>query len=258
MKKKFVIAANWKMYKNPQEAQDFFQELKSKLEARHKAEQGFYFFVPALVLSDVLKAVNAENNLKSIFIGLQNIYYKSEGAFTGENSPQVARQMGAHACLIGHSERRSLFIEKDADCNSKMKAAFEFGMTPVLCVGESLEERQKGQTMSVISTQLLKALEDITENQEFLLAYEPVWAIGTGQVATPDQAQEAHAHLRQELVKRFGKTKADSVSILYGGSVKPENAKELSHKSEIDGFLIGGASLKVSSLMAIAEASLRS
>jgi triosephosphate isomerase len=230
-KKKFVLAANWKMYKSPRETEQFFKEFLD-YEKKMSANSQCIFFVPAI---DLMCTAQCLANSKILW-GAQNIYFESEGAFTGENSPKVLKDIGSQVCLVGHSERRNLFAESNEDC-----------------VGESLEQRKAGQTFSVITEQLKKALEFFDLQKKIYIAYEPVWAIGTGQVATAEQANEAHLILRKSLNDIYGKDLAEETPILYGGSVKPENAKELARQEQIDGFLVGGASLKAESLSQIAQ-----
>lgn len=247
-KQEFIIAANWKMYKSPSDAEKFLKEF-IPLQKSFSAKIRNVFFVPAMnlfVAADLLRSTN-------ILWGAQNIYFENEGAFTGENSPKVLREIGAQVCLVGHSERRALFFETDEMCARKIKAAQAQSLVPMLCVGESLEERQGGKTFQVITDQLKKSLALFDSNKKFSLAYEPVWAIGTGQVATHKQAGEAHLILRQSLAELIGAPAADLTPILYGGSVKPENAQELANEEQIDGFLIGGASLKIETLAQIAQ-----
>ena len=233
----FIVAGNWKLNKSPKETKSFFEVFLSSLtEAQQSA---FVFFPPAVNLSVTQECLK---NTK-IGWGAQNIYYENSGAFTGENSPQVIKEMGATHALIGHSERRSLFNETNGLVAKKVKAAQDNGLIPLLCVGESLEERERGETLQVITTQLKEGLKWADLKQKMIVAYEPVWAIGTGQVASPQQAQEAHQSLREEL-ENIQKNLGDKISLLYGGSVKPDNAKTLSQQADIDGFLVGGASLK--------------
>lgn len=247
----FTVAANWKMYKSPQEAQNFFSAFLPKLEssgaARDPAFRKVIFFVPALDL-----AVTAEA-LKHTHIGwgAQNTHWESKGAFTGENSPQVLSELATPFALVGHSERRALFGETDEQTGKKVKALQAVGITPMLCVGESLAEREGHHTADVIVRQLTAGLAHRDISKRLIVAYEPVWAIGTGKVATPEQANEAHSVLRKALHHIGGTTLAEATPILYGGSVKPENCAEIAQQSEIDGFLVGGASLEVDSFLSL-------
>ena len=247
-KKTFVLAANWKMYKSPRETEQFFLDFKEH-EKKFAPQIQSVFFVPAL---NMTSAASGLGQSKALW-GAQNIYFESEGAFTGENSPKVLKEMGSKICLVGHSERRTLFKESNEDCAKKIRALQALGLAPMLCVGESLEQRKAGQTFDVITEQLQKSLAFFDPQKKIYIAYEPVWAIGTGQVASSAQANEAHLILRNDLAENFGKDLAEAIPILYGGSVKPENANELARQDQIDGFLIGGASLKVESLAQIAQ-----
>ena len=247
----FVTAANWKMHKSPSEAVSFFKVFLSKLEASGVAKDPVHrkviFFVPAIdlwVTQEVLRGTN-------VGWGAQNCYSEMKGAFTGENSPQVLAELATPYTLVGHSERRAIFHETDADTAKKVKALHQVGITPMLCVGESLQEREAGQTNDVIVRQLTEGLSLRDQTKRVIVAYEPVWAIGTGKVATPEQAGEAHSVLRAALHKIGGEALADATPILYGGSVKPDNAVEIAKQNEIDGFLVGGASLEVDSFMAL-------
>ena len=248
VKKQFVLAANWKMYKTPAETEKFFRDFLP-LEKNFSEQFKTLFFIPAL---NMASAAELLQGAKSLWGG-QNIYFENEGAFTGENSPKVLKEIGAQICLVGHSERRSLFAETDQDCAKKIKAAQALGLVPMLCVGESLAERQAGQTFKVITEQLKNSLAHFDTEKKIYIAYEPVWAIGTGKVATCQQANEAHLILRKFLAQTYSNDLAEAIPILYGGSVKPENAQELANQPHIDGFLVGGASLKVDSFAQIAK-----
>lgn len=242
----FVVAANWKMYKSPREAVEFLKSFIPK--ANLPAHRKLIFFVPAIDLWVVQELLRSTE----IGWGAQNCYFTEEGAFTGENSPKVLSEIGTPYTLVGHSERRTLFGETDEHTSKKVQILHKFGITPMLCVGETLQEREAGKTEEVIRRQLKVGLSLREPNKEFLIAYEPVWAIGTGKVATTAQAVEAHKILRDEL-KKIGGEKLSQKSILYGGSVKPDNAPELASQSEINGFLVGGASLKVDSFLDLAQ-----
>ena len=223
-----IFAANWKMYKSPQETHGFFNAFKS---FGLKAE---IIFFPSALCVDA--AVSSTLNTQ-IQIGLQNTYPKAEGAFTGENSTVAAKAMGCTTILIGHSERRSLFLEND-NLKDKVQFVQAQGLKAMLCVGETLEQREKNQTEIVLAEQLEKGLA-LAKPENLIIAYEPVWAIGTGKTASAAQAEEAHKFIAQWLAKKnFG-----ALPILYGGSVKPENAAELISQEHISGFLVGGASL---------------
>ncbi|MCB0407818.1 MAG: triose-phosphate isomerase [Bdellovibrionales bacterium] len=234
----FICAGNWKLNKGPKEANEFFEDFQAKAQGLLLSDFAIY---PSAFS---LYTVSQELREKGFNWGAQNIYWESSGAFTGENSVEILKEMGATQCLVGHSERRALFGETNEQTAQKMLALANQGITPVLCVGETLQERKSGQTNAVITSQLREALKGWNANNSFWLAYEPVWAIGTGEVATPQQAEEAHQVLRAELEKLLAE-KSKKTPILYGGSVKPENAFELAKMPNVDGFLIGGASLKV-------------
>lgn len=232
------------MNKSPRETKSFFEELKSlSIPGNIK----MIFFVPSV---DALPTSEAD-----VLWGPQNIFPAANGAFTGETSPEVMAHLGATYVLIGHSERRKLFFETDEQTNIKIHSAQEFGLSPILCIGETLEERKEGLTLEVLERQLVKALSNIKPNNELHIAYEPVWAIGTGEVATPKQVSEVHQFVRNFLKEKLPQDQS-KMKILYGGSVKSENAKELAQAAEVSGFLVGGASLKASSFVEIAKASL--
>jgi triosephosphate isomerase (TIM) len=234
-----VIAGNWKMNKGPHAARDFVAEFA----ARHApgGDATVILFPPAISIATVGDALSGR---RDVLIGVQNIYFEKDGAFTGETSAAMAHDAGATFALIGHSERRHVFGETDADVRRKVGAALRAGLTPIICVGETLDQRKAGQLEELITTQLSEATEDLGPDQAhaFMVAYEPVWAIGTGVTATPADASEAHAILRGMLNQKIGAA-GDVVPILYGGSVKPENAAELLLAEGVDGLLIGGASL---------------
>jgi triosephosphate isomerase len=248
----FVIAANWKMYKSPSEAVDYFKNfLPTIAPIQAELENGLrqvIFFVPAIDLWVTQMALRQTG----ITWGGQNAHFEKQGAFTGENSPQVLAEIGTPFCLVGHSERRTLFRETDEDTARKVEALHACGITPMLCVGETLEEREAGKTGEVIQRQIKIGLAKRDPSKALQIAYEPVWAIGTGRVATPAQANEAHSVLRKSLVEIGGAALAQVTPILYGGSVKPENSAELASQNEIDGFLVGGASLQVASFQSLA------
>ncbi len=246
--KKFICAANWKMNKGPKETEAYFQEF---LETTTRDEQAHYvFFTPTVCLGHTAQCLKETN----VRWGAQNSYFQDAGAFTGETSPQILSELGANISLLGHSERRHIFGETNEEIHDKVLALQKWNIPVMLCVGETLEERDSGNTDQVIQNQLTMALKDADPSKEIIVAYEPVWAIGTGKVATPEIAEEAHKTLRQTLEKIFDVKKAQEISILYGGSVKAENAKSLHEKDNIDGFLVGGASLKVDSFKGIFKA----
>jgi triosephosphate isomerase (TIM) len=244
-----VIAGNWKMNKGPHAARDFIAEFG----ARHApaGEGTVIVFPPAISVATVADALSGRRDIN---LGVQNIHFEKDGAFTGETSAGMAREAGATFALIGHSERRHIFGETDHDVRRKVSAALRAGLTPIICVGETLEQRKAGQLENVITNQLSEGIADLAAEQTnaFLVAYEPVWAIGTGVTATPKDASEAHAILRRVLMEKLG-AEANVVPILYGGSVKPENAAELLMADGVDGLLIGGASLDPEGFAAIAR-----
>ena len=242
----FVLAANWKMNNGPSETKVFFDELKSNESFSKLKTLFFVSAVNASATSEALKGTPFQ-------WGPQNIFPAASGAFTGETSPQVMKSLGASHVLVGHSERRKLFFESDAQTNIKIHSAQEFGLSPILCIGETLEERKQGQTLNVLNRQLVSGLSNLEPKNELHIAYEPVWAIGTGEVATTEQVGEAHRFIRKFLLEKLPNHHQD-MKILYGGSVKPENAGELSRVDEVTGFLVGGASLKVETFAAIAQA----
>lgn len=244
-----VIAGNWKMYKGPETARKFCREFVQV--APPAGDRTLIVFPPALSLTVVRDAL-AEHE---IGVGAQNIHWEAEGAFTGETSAPMVREAGARWVLVGHSERRHVFGETDEETGRKVEAAISAGLTPVLCVGETLDERKAGRLEEVILRQLDAGLERIADDAVgiVLVAYEPVWAIGTGETATPADAADAHGRLRARLQDRGG-DRAGSVPILYGGSVKPHNAAELLAATDVDGLLVGGASLDPRDFAKIAAA----
>jgi len=242
-----LIAGNWKMYKTPDQTHDFFQAFLP-LVAKHDRDQ-ILICPPFVDLQAALESAKESN----VMIGSQNIHWADEGAFTGETSPLVLQAIGVTHCIIGHSERRQYFGETDDTVNLRLKSALEAGFTPIVCVGEVLEEREANLTEDVLRRQCTRAFHKVSTKKadKLVVAYEPVWAIGTGKTATPQIASEAHAVIRGEAAKTFGQEFADQLRILYGGSVKPENAKALMSEPEIDGALVGGASLDPKSFAAI-------
>ncbi len=243
---KKIAAANWKLFKTPAQAKSFLQEF---LPESTGLKSDVIIFPQALSAFAVSIETAKAGNVKW---GGQNGYFENQGAFTGENSMEVLKAMGASYVLIGHSERRKLFGETEEMLNKKVRNAQSLGLIPMLCVGEDLEQRERGETEEIIVTQLKNGFKGAVVGKPIVVAYEPVWAIGTGKVATVQQAEEAHAILR-ETISHIGGP-ADEISILYGGSVKPDNAVELAKQKNIDGFLVGGASLEAKSFLAIAKA----
>jgi triosephosphate isomerase len=249
MSRKALIAANWKMYKTPAEAKAFTDAFLP-LVAGHTRDE-IALFPSVTSLATVVEAVAGSN----VSAGLQNMHFAEEGAYTGETSAAMLKAVGATHTLIGHSERRQYFNETDEIVNKKLHTALKHGIIPVVCIGEVLSERESGQTAHVLLTQLKGALHGITAHQAhtLVIAYEPVWAIGTGKTATPEMAVEAHMIIRAELANILDSHVAKATRILYGGSVKPENATALLGEEEIDGALVGGASLKPDSFAAIVK-----
>jgi triosephosphate isomerase len=248
MRKK-LITANWKMYKTPDQARDFFRDF---LPLVHGHDRDEIVVCPTYL---ALEAAVAATKGSNVAIGAQDLYWQTEGAFTGEISGGMLVAVGATHVIIGHSERRQYFGETDDTVNLKLKAALEAGLVPIVCVGEVLEEREAGLTDDVLRRQCLRAFNKVSAKKAVTLvvAYEPVWAIGTGKTATPQMAADAHAIIRAEAAESFGQEFADKLRILYGGSVKPENAQVLMSEEEIDGALVGGASLDPKSFVAIVK-----
>ncbi len=241
---KTVFAANWKLHKNPKETREFFSEWKKVFQSRAGAQ--VVFFPPATNLEATSQSLEGTE----IKWGSQNCYADVKGAFTGETSAQVVKDLGGHYILLGHSERRSLFSETDEMIGRKFQLVQKLDLIPMLCIGETLPERQSGQTFQVLKNQLVKGLSLADKAKSLAIAYEPVWAIGTGQVATPEQVREAHAELRR-MISEMGFS--ETTPLLYGGSVKPDNAKELLAVPHVNGFLVGGASLEVPGFLKICE-----
>jgi triosephosphate isomerase (TIM) len=242
-----VIAGNWKMYKGPEAARGFCREFAQVAPTGNRT---LILFPPAISLA-VVRAALSEHG---VHVGVQNLHWEPQGAFTGETSAAMAREAGATFALVGHSERRHVFGETDDETARKAAAARNAGLSPVLCVGETIEERRAGRLGEVILRQLDAGLRDLDDADlaHLLVAYEPVWAIGTGETATPDDAAQAHGLLRARLQEYAGD--AAAVPILYGGSVKPDNATELLAADHVDGVLVGGASLDPRDFAKIAAA----
>lgn len=248
MRKPFV-AGNWKMNMLRESGVELAKEL-----AEHKPAGDIDVAVcPPFVYID---AVGQELNSTSVMLGAQNVYFEDKGAFTGEISTQMLKDLKCQWVILGHSERRHVMGEDNATINSKMKAVLKSGLKPILCIGEKLEERDANDTEKVVESQLAGGLEGLSESQldNLVIAYEPVWAIGTGRTATPDQAQETHKFIRNWLKEKFGPEFAEKTRIQYGGSVKPDNAKELMSQTDVDGALVGGASLKAEDFKKIIDA----
>lgn len=241
---KKIYAANWKMHKSPKEARTFFGDLKSAA----ISDSAHLIIFPSSPCLEAASDFLAGNKIE---FGSQNSHFESSGAFTGETSPLLVLQLGGKWALLGHSERRTLFAETSELVAKKARAAQGLGLTPMVCIGELLNERDEGRTNDILARQLTESLSGVDPSRGLVIAYEPVWAIGTGRVAGPDQVRDAHEFIYDYL----GKLGFKEVPILYGGSVKPENAGTLVHIPHVDGFLIGGASLDVASFLKIASAS---
>jgi triosephosphate isomerase len=246
-----LIAGNWKMYKTVGEAVELVQALLEGVEIGYTQDREVLVCPPFTALYP-LAPLLAESSLA---LGAQNMYYEAEGAFTGEVSPVMLRDIGCQYVILGHSERRQIFGEDDALINKKVHAALEHGLVPILCVGETKPQRDAGDAETVTLGQLRAGLEGLSDEQlqNLVLAYEPVWAIGTGETATPADAQAMHAAIRQALSSDYGQHVADAVRVLYGGSVKPDNVDALMAQPDIDGALVGGASLKAESFLHIVQ-----
>ncbi|MEN6446283.1 MAG: triose-phosphate isomerase [Syntrophaceae bacterium] len=238
-----LIAGNWKMFKTAEEAHVYAEELSLRVSG---VENRDILVCPPSVYIHPLVRAFADS---PVMIGAQNVFWEDEGAYTGEVSAPMLRSLGARFCLIGHSERRQYFLETDATVNQRLKASLKAGLTPIVCVGETLKERQDNTTIERVSSQLTNGLKDVSTDDasRIVIAYEPVWAIGTGKTATPEIAQEVHGVIRSLLAGIFGAERAGLIRILYGGSVKPDNIDVLMAKEDIDGALVGGASLDAAS-----------
>jgi triosephosphate isomerase (TIM) len=249
-----LLAGNWKMYKTVPEGVALAQEIRAGLALPLK-DRDVLVAPPFTALAAVGEALRGSD----VFLGGQNMHWEREGAFTGEISPPMLKQVGCSHVILGHSERRHIFGESDDMVARKTRAAVDNGLTPILCVGETLPERESSLTLEVVERQLERALRALTpdEASRAVVAYEPVWAIGTGRTATPAQAQEVHAFIRTRLSATHGEPAAAAVRILYGGSVKPDNAATLFAQPDIDGGLIGGASLDPKDFAAIVQTAAR-
>jgi triosephosphate isomerase len=249
--RRMIIAGNWKMHKTVGESLALVRELRGMLSmVREKVE--IAVAPPFTALHPVAKALE-DSNLK---LAAQNCHWEPQGAFTGEVSAGMLKEVGCAYVIVGHSERRQYFGETDETVNKRVRAVIREGLRPIICIGETLAEREGSKTFEVVGRQLKGALAGFSadEARNFVIAYEPVWAIGTGRNATSDQAQEVHAHIREQLVTAYGRELADGMRIQYGGSVKPENAADLLGKPDVDGALVGGASLKAGDFAAIVKA----
>lgn len=246
-----LIAGNWKMYKTAAEAGDFVRRLKTLLDGQAPVE------VAVCPPFTALSAVAPELAGSGIALGAQNMHWAEEGAYTGEISPKMLKEAGCQYVILGHSERRQYFRETDEEVNRKLKAALQWDLVPIVCVGEKLAEREAGETTAVIGVQLEGSLAGLTAEKltRIVIAYEPVWAIGTGRTARPEDAQEVNAFIRGVLAARGGAAAAGKIRILYGGSVKPENITALMARPDVDGALVGGASLDPGVFAAIVKGS---
>ena len=245
------LAANWKMHKTVLESVAFIKEFRKLAEAVHDVE--IVVAPPFTALRPAADAAHAS----VVGIAGQNVHWERQGAFTGEGSAGMLKEAGAEYVIIGHSERRQLFGETDESVNRKLASAVAAHLTPIVCIGETLAERDADETLAVLDRQIKNGLDGLTADQiaALVVAYEPVWAIGTGRNATPAQAGEAHAHIRARIRQWFGGTAADQCHVIYGGSVKPENIRELASLPDVDGALVGGASLDVRSFFEIVSRS---
>ncbi|MBE0392284.1 triosephosphate isomerase [Flavobacterium sp. 7E] len=249
MRKK-IVAGNWKMHKNSEQTEDLLNELIAKIPTDTETQ--------IIVAPTFVNLASAVDHLEfiNIDVAAQNMHQAESGAFTGEISADMLKSIGVNTVILGHSERRAIFNESDALIANKVDTALKHEMTVIFCFGEELKDRQEKQHFNVVENQLRDGLYHIEKSawKNIVLAYEPVWAIGTGETASPEQAQEMHAFIRENVRKNFGADVADEVSILYGGSVKPENANEIFSKPDVDGGLIGGAALKADDFVAIINA----
>jgi triosephosphate isomerase len=248
-----IIAGNWKMHKTGQEAFELASGLRQRLQDVSQ--------VQVVVCPPFTSLVSVKDAIKDspILLGAQNMHWEEKGAFTGEISASMLLTTGCKYVIVGHSERRNLFFETDELVNVKVQSALKFNLSPIICVGEKLDQREANKTEEVVENQVEGAFKNLSvrEAEKTVIAYEPVWAIGTGKTATPRQANEVHLFIRELLSSKFGKDCAEKINILYGGSVKPENSRELLSMPEIDGALVGGASLDAESFEKIVRSSIR-
>jgi len=249
--RKTIIAGNWKMYKSIVQAIELANGLKRELFHLDNQDIDIFICPPFTALSEVSEVIIDSN----IQLGAQDAYFEDEGAFTGEVSPLMLKDAGCKFVIIGHSERRQYFSETNESINKKIGAVLKQGLTPIFCVGEVLSEREEGKTFEVLDDHIQNGLKDISGQDilNIVIAYEPVWAIGTGKTASPKQAQEAQKYIRDLLTKMYNKDVGNRIRIQYGGSVKPENITELMEQPDVDGALVGGASLTVESFAVIVK-----
>ena len=247
------IAGNWKMHKTIPEAVEMVKALKEESPQLTDAE--LVVIPPYTMLSEVKKVIEGS----TVQLGAQNIFWEEKGAFTGEVSPPMLKDAGCQYVTIGHSERRQYFGETDETVNKKINAALAHELTPIMCIGESLEEREKGNTMDKVETQINSGLEGLGKDEirRIVIAYEPIWAIGTGVTATPSQAEEVHSFIREKLTEKYGNEIASYAIILYGGSVKPANTYSILKENNINGALVGGASLEADSFIQITKEAIK-
>ncbi|MBM4760804.1 triose-phosphate isomerase [Bacillus sp. B15-48] len=248
--RKPIIAGNWKMHKTLPEAKKFIEDVNGLVPSEKEVES--VVCAPALFLGQLVEAAKGYD----IEIGAQNMHFEESGAFTGEISPKALEDIGVKYVIIGHSERREMFNETDESVNNKTIAAFKYNLTPIVCCGETLEQRENGETNELVGSQVKRALEGLSAEQlkSTVIAYEPIWAIGTGKSSTADDANEVCAHIRKVIAEQFSPEVADAIRIQYGGSVKPGNIKEYMAQPDIDGALVGGASLETDSFLQLLEA----
>jgi len=247
------IAGNWKMHKTIPEAVEMVKALKEESPQLTDAE--LVVIPPYTMLSEVKKVIEGS----TVQLGAQNIFWEEKGAFTGEVSPPMLKDAGCQYVIIGHSERRQYFGETNETVNKKIKATLAHELTPIMCIGESLEEREKGNTMDKVETQINSGLEGLGKDEirRIVIAYEPIWAIGTGETATPSQAEEVHSFIREKLTEKYGNEIASYAIILYGGSVKPANTYSILKENNINGALVGGASLEADSFIQITKEAIK-
>jgi triosephosphate isomerase len=247
--RKPIIAGNWKMNKTLAEAKSFLEEVKTKVPSTEKIDS--VICAPALFLAQLVEGANNTD----VKIGAQNMHFEESGAFTGEISPVALADVGVKYVILGHSERREMFNETDEAVNKKVLSAFGHNLIPIVCCGETLAQRENGETNNLVGEQVRKALAGLSAEQakQTVIAYEPIWAIGTGKSSTAEDANEVCSHIRQVIGEQFSQDVADAVRIQYGGSVKPSNIKEYMAQSDIDGALVGGASLEPQSFLQLLE-----
>jgi triosephosphate isomerase (TIM) len=238
-----LLAGNWKMFKTSEEAVLYAKDLSGRVSDIKDRE--ILICPPFVYINPLINAFAGS----PVMVGAQNVFWENEGAYTGEISAPMLKSLGVHSCIIGHSERRQYFSETDETVNKRLKTSLKADLVPIVCVGETLQEREAGKTLQVVKSQLTGGLQSLSDvdAERIVIAYEPIWAIGTGKTATPEIAQEVHKAIRALLAELFGKERANTIRILYGGSVKPDNIDALMTKEDIDGALVGGASLDAAS-----------